>query len=92
MHTHKVFAGESKDASDAFYLLRRIKRYGQRQVMKQKMWQGIKTRFKDAQRLDEILKLLEERGYLRIEKVATGGRPAECIKINPLVFGDMVFH
>jgi len=35
---------------------------------------------------------LEERGYLRVEKNSTGGRPADYIKVNPALLGDRPPH
>jgi len=87
-HSYKVFAGEDERNNDAIYLLRRITKYRQRQVAKQKMWQGTKSKFRTMERLNEILNFLEERGYLRVEKNSTGGRPADYIKVNPAVLGD----
>jgi len=87
-HSYKVFAGEDERNNDAIYLLRRITKYGQRQVAKQKMWQGTKSKFRTMERLNEILNFLEERGYLRVEKNSTGGRPADYIKVNPALLGD----
>jgi len=88
VHAEKVFAGDEPQNNDALYLLRRIKRYGQREIKKQKMWRGVMSRFRNAERLDDTLSFLEGRGYLRVEKSATGGRPAEIIKVNPAVLGD----
>ena len=88
VHAEKVFAGEDQRNNDALYLLRRIKRHGQREIKKQKMWRGVQSRFRVAEKLDDILGFLQERGYLRIEKLSTGGRPAELIKVNPAVLGD----
>ena len=87
-HAYKVFAGEDERNNDAVYLLRRIRRYGQRQIAKQKMWQGVKSKFRVMEKLNEILTFLEERGYIRMENVSTGGRPAEVIKVNPTILGD----
>jgi hypothetical protein len=84
-HSYKVFAGEDERNNDAIYLLRRITRYGQRQIAKQKMWQGTKSKFRTMDRLNEILIFLEEKGYLRVGKTSTGGRPADYIKVNPAV-------
>jgi hypothetical protein len=83
VHAEKVFAGDDQQNNDALYLLRRIKRYGQREIKKQKMWRGVVSRFRVAEKLDEVLQFLEGRGYLRVEKVSTGGRPGEVIKVNP---------
>ena len=82
-HAQKVFSGDDERSGDALYLLRRIKRYGQRQITKKKMWNGTKQKFKDADRLNEILQFLEERAYIKIDKTPTGGRPAESITVNP---------
>jgi len=45
VHAEKVFAGEDQRNNDALYLLRRIRRYGQREIRKQKMWRGVMSRF-----------------------------------------------
>lgn len=42
------------------------------------------TAFKKSTDLDAPLEMLEERGYIRIRKVETGGRPTEWIDLNPL--------
>jgi hypothetical protein len=83
VHAEKVFAGDDQKNNDALHLLRKIKRYGQREIQKRKMWRGVQTRFREIVKLDEILQFLEGRGYLRVEKSNTSGRPAEVIKINP---------
>lgn len=90
IHAQKVFAGDDQRNNDALYLLRRIKRYGQRQITKRKMWQGVKSRFKAVEHLNEILTFLEEHGYIRIETLPTGGRPAETIKVNPSFFNEIL--
>jgi len=87
VHAEKVFVGDNQH-NDALYLLRRIKRHGQKEIKKQKIWRAVMSRFRKAERLDEILQFLEGRGYLRVEKNATGGRPAETIKINPALFDE----
>jgi len=84
VHAEKVFTGEDERNNNALYLLRRIKRYGQRNITKTKMWHGVKARFKTVDSLNELLQFLEERGYIKIEKQPTGGRPAEVIKVNPV--------
>ena len=89
VHAQKVFAGDDQRNDDAMYLLNRIKRYGQRQITKRKMWQGVKSRFRIVDRLNEILQFLEEHGYIKIDKTATGGRPAECINVNPAFLNDV---
>jgi len=88
VHAEKVFAGEDQRNNDALYLLRRIRRYGQREIAKRKMWRGVQSRFRNIEKLDDILQFLEGRGYLRVESVSTGGRPAEIIKVNPAALGE----
>ena len=88
VHSQKVFAGDDQRNNDAVYLLRRIKRYGQKQITKRKMWHGVKGRFKNADRLNELLAFLEEQGYIKIETAPSGGRPAENIKVNPAFLYD----
>jgi uncharacterized cupin superfamily protein len=87
VHAEKVFAGDNQH-NDALYLLRRIKRYGQKEIQKRKMWRGVASRFRNTEKLDEILHFLEGRGYLRLEKNSTGGRPAEIIKVNPAFLNE----
>jgi len=88
IHAEKVFAGDDQRTNNTLYLIKRIKRYGQQQIAKQKMWQGVKSKFRATERLDEILQYMEERGYIRIEKVSTGGRPADYIKVNPALLDE----
>ena len=95
VHAEKVFAGDDQINNDAIYLLRKIKRYlqsGRLEVSKQKIWQGVKRRFGNAAKLDEILQFLEERGYIQTHKKSSGGRPAEIIKINPLILMNTENH
>jgi len=88
VHAEKVFAGENEINNNALYLLRRIKRFGQKEVQKRKMWRGVQTRLRNIEKLNDILHFLEGRGYLKVEKSSTGGRPAELIKINPAFLDD----
>jgi hypothetical protein len=85
IHAEKVFAGNDEKSTAALYLIGRIKKYGKAQVTKRKMWQSIRKKFGTVEYLDEILKFLQERSYIKVEKVSTGGRPSEVIRINPLL-------
>jgi len=86
VHAQKVFAGDDQKSNDALYLLGRIKRYGQKQITKSKMWYGVKQKFKNTESLNHVLLFLEERAYIKVETVPTRGRPAETIKVNPAFF------
>jgi len=88
VHAEKVFAGNDQLNNDGIYLLNKFKKYlksGRREIQKQKVWQSVKNRIGNATNLDEVLQFLEERGYIKIEKQSTGGRPAEVVKINPFI-------
>jgi len=90
VHAEKVFAGDDQRNNNALYLLRRIKKYNKLQIVKGKMYHGVKSRFRAVSELDDTLQFLEERGYIKIEKAPTGGRPAEVVKINPFIIdGEM---
>jgi hypothetical protein len=91
-HAEKVFAGENEQTSNAFYLLRRMKRYGQHTIPKTKIWQGVKKRLRHATTLNDTLSYLEERGYVKIERSQTGGRPSETIKVNPAFLNDNLIY
>jgi hypothetical protein len=84
VHAEKVFAGNDDTNNAAIYLLNRFKRYGRLQIQKGKMWNAVKKKFGTVEELNEVLNFLQERGYIRVEKMATGGRPAEYVKINPV--------
>jgi hypothetical protein len=93
VHAEKVFAGNDQLNNDGIYLLNKFKKYlksGRREIPKQKVWQSVKNRIGNAANLDEVLQFLEERGYIKVEKQSTGGRPAEVVKINPFIIdGEM---
>jgi len=91
-HAEKVFAGEDEKNNNALYLVRRIKRYGQKKITKTKMWGGVKRRFTTADNLNDVLQLLEEKGYVKVEKQSTGGRPAEVIRFNPALFDKALMY
>lgn len=77
--------GESQDVKDAKYILKRIDSTGQTEISKRDLYQLCKDkkRFEQAENMEPILNLLIDHGYIRIEKVKTGGRPTEKVILNP---------
>ena len=77
--------GESQEVKDAKYILKRIDNTGQTEITKRDLYQLCKNKegFEQVERMDPALKLLADHGYLRTEKVKTGGRPTEKVVLNP---------
>ena len=73
-------AGTTKAEQDARYLLDKLE--GVKEISKRDLHRRAK-RLKTAADMDAPLRELEERGYIRVERVQTAGRPAEIIKVNP---------
>lgn len=73
-------AGTTKVEQDARYLLDKLE--GVKEISRRDLQRRAK-RLKQAADMDAPLRELEERGYIRIERVQTAGRPAENIKVNP---------
>lgn len=83
-HTKHIFteAGADPDTEDAKYILRRLQAKGT-QAISERNLQKLCKRFHKMEELYTPLTMLEERGYIRRERVQTGGRPTERILVNP---------
>ena len=77
--------GESPDVKDAKYILKRFESTGKTEMSKRDLHQLCKDkkRFEQSEYMEPILQLLIDHGYIRIEKVQTGGRPTENIILSP---------
>ena len=74
---------EGQDSKDAKYILKRLEADGRTEISKRDLYQLCNGKFKDVDSMDPGLNVLTGRGYVRIDKVKTGGRPTEKIYINP---------
>ncbi|MCD7888280.1 MAG: hypothetical protein LUG44_11865, partial [Clostridiales bacterium] len=90
-HTESIFteAGADPDVEDAKYLLRRLTFKGEHEISKGELVRRCQKRFPRADDMNRALHILEERNYIRVERIETGkkGRPPEIIKIHPAVLG-----
>jgi replicative DNA helicase len=68
-----------QDGNNAKYLLRVLLRSDNSKVTKQRLWQLVKKKFKQAKTLNNALAILEDRHYIRRHKE---GRK-ELIEVNP---------
>jgi hypothetical protein len=92
-HMKKAFniTTANKATDDAVYLLKRIEEIQQKldnpsEIKRTKLWQSVKSRFTTANHLDDTLKTLQERNYLKsVEKESNGGRPTRMIVMNPII-------
>ena len=79
---------EGQDTKDAKYILKRLEADGRTEISKRDLYQLCNGKFKDVDSMDPGLNVLTGRGYVRIDKVKTGGRPTEKIYINPKRFNN----
>ena len=77
--------GESQDVKDAKYILKRIDSTGQSEISKKELFDLCykKSGLETVELMTPILNLLVDHGYIRIEKIPTGGRPTEKVILNP---------
>ena len=80
---HLMGMGESQEVKDAKYILKRIDSIGQTEITKRDLFRLCDGRFPNIELMEAGLKLLVDHGYLRTEKVKTGGRPTEIVILNP---------
>lgn len=74
--------GESQDVKDAKYILKRIDSTGQTEISKRDLYRLCDGHFNSIEFMEPILNLLVDHGYIRIEKIKTGGRPTENVILN----------
>ena len=66
---------------DCKFILQRLA--GAAEISRRDLHRKCRSRFKSAVDMDGPLRELEDRGYIRIERVQTAGRPSENIRVNP---------
>ncbi len=79
---------DSKETKDAKYILKRIHASGLYDTTKRELFRQCDGRMHSMEEMEPGLKVLVDRGYIRIEKVKTGGRPTEKIIFNPEAKGQ----
>lgn len=86
-HTRAAFQimglTESKEEKDAKYILKRIAAAELLDTTKRLLFQQCDGRMHSMEEMEPGLKVLVDRGYIRIDKIKTGGRPTEKIIFNP---------
>lgn len=73
--------GTTKTEQDARYLLNKLN--GITEISRRDLHQKCKGHLKKAVDLDQPLRELEERGFIREKMKATNGRPTQLIQVNP---------
>lgn len=74
---------ESQEVKDAKYILKRIAAAELFDTTKRELFRQCDGRMHSMEEMEPGLKTLVDRGYIRIDKVNTGGRPSEKIIFNP---------
>lgn len=74
---------DSKEIKDAKYILKRIHASRLYDTTKRLLFQQCDGRMHSMEEMEPGLKVLVDRGYIRIDKIKTGGRPTEKIIFNP---------
>jgi len=86
-HTRAAFQimglTESRAIKDAKYILKRISATELFNTTKRDLFQQCNGRLHGMEEMESGLKILIDRGYIRVDKVKTGGRPTEKIIFNP---------
>lgn len=79
---------DSKEVKDAKYILKRIHASGLYDTTKRELFRQCDGRMHSMEEMEPGLKVLVDRGYIRIDKIKTGGRPTEKIIFNPEAKGQ----
>ncbi len=91
-HTRAAFQimglTESKEVKDAKYILKRMAAADLFDTTKRELFRQCDGRMHSMEEMEPGLKVLIDRGYIRIDKVNTGGRPTEKIIFNPEAKGQ----
>ena len=91
-HTRAAFQimglTESKEVKDATYILKRMAAADLFDTTKRELFRQCDGRMHSMEEMEPGLKVLIDRGYIRIDKVNTGGRPTEKIIFNPEAKGQ----
>ena len=81
-----IGAADSKAISDAKYIFSKIAKNRTKTITKRDLHQAMRNRFPKAEMMSGGLRELESHGYIRINKIKTGGAPSEIIEVNPESF------
>ena len=91
-HTRAAFQimglTESKADKDAKYILKRMAAADFADTTKRELFRQCDGRMHSVEEMEPGLKVLVDRGYIRIDKANTGGRPTEKIIFNPETKGQ----
>ena len=79
---------EKQDVKDARYILKRMEAAGLFNTTKRELFRQCDGRMHSMEEMEPGLNVLVERGYIRIDKIKTGGRPTEKIIFNPEAKGQ----
>lgn len=79
---------DTKEVKDAKYILKRIHSSGLYDTTKRELFRQCDGRMRSMEEMEPGLKVLVDRGYIRIDKIKTGGRPTEKIIFNPEAKGQ----
>lgn len=86
-HTQAAFQvmglTETTEEKNAKYILKRIHSSGLYDTTKRLLFQQCDGRLHSIEEMEQGLRVLLNRGYIRIDKIQTGGRPTEKIVFNP---------
>lgn len=74
---------EPEEEKDAKYILKRLRVAGVEEISKRGLFDLCKGKLKEVDSMGPGLRLLVDRGYIRVEKRNTGGRPTEMVYLNP---------
>lgn len=74
---------DTPQEKDAKYILKRLEANGKSEISKRDLYRLCHGKFSNVDEMIEGLTLLELRGYLKTERITTGGRPTETIVLNP---------
>lgn len=78
-----IGSADSKAISDAKYIFSKIAKNRMERTTKRDLHQTMRSRFPKADMMSAGLRELESHGYIKINKVKTGGAPSEIIEVNP---------
>lgn len=73
---------EPEEEKDAKYILKRLRTAGVDEISKRSLFDLCKGKLKDVDSMTPGLRVLVDRGYIRIERQNTGGRPSEKIYVK----------
>lgn len=80
--------GEDKGMDDARKVWKWIQRNNYKTFKKRDCFNALKGTFPRMDKLEEPLKILVERSYVKEEKISTGGRPSNVCFVNPVFEGE----